>query len=714
MRKVFRLMVALSLLATACTDADMDMNGTNSALLETKQALSTTCTIVLGGGGKSQTIQHSFTDNSNSAYVINTSSAWDFIRSTSGACKFTIYNEKNQGGRYVALGTDLDQRIRAGEDGVRYKDDGGGETWRVRSVKIEPVEFTNCFISIGGGGVRMHYYPGNYEKTPAMDRLSYFMGGNCDAIGWNASLYSQDDYYNRFIGLHTNARTYAQAQSRTSYDPGFRIRSLKVREWGQSNCTSATDLNRDYGRCLPNVTLPYSAYSTNVNYDKDKDGLHDYMEDVLAETFLPIVHNHSTEDATRPYSQSDITNNTANSYPYTDYKGNKVIEPVVVFQVRKSKSDLNNRINIAYTQIWKEDINGSTTCPGHHGDTQGDTFTLETTPASDPLHGRFWWLVSTNIKNESSLPSRSSNIISTTSNLNSNEDIEDYRGDFVDDIRFHHTIDSEAILEQEDSEKQELTYSTNVALVDIDDEHQFYPTELLMAHEKDFDKSEDYEQGVISPAILDGQNDYSHEEFEWKQGDTHLRAPLFDRLVNDQAHTNRRMLYYYGKGKHHAFQDTKYSSEKDVKNCSSSTSAIVYSNGRGELHSPAYPARLWNINAPSGGGDQYHYNNVGSRNHFVGFVNALDNYGFPRMKVWRDACFYSKHTSSAAKNFLCSNNVDKKCCLESNQGCNIPSDESWCCHKANGQAVGSTDYVSSHCRNNSDVSNWSDYNTPNP
>ncbi len=27
MRKIFRLMVALSLLATACTDADMDMNG---------------------------------------------------------------------------------------------------------------------------------------------------------------------------------------------------------------------------------------------------------------------------------------------------------------------------------------------------------------------------------------------------------------------------------------------------------------------------------------------------------------------------------------------------------------------------------------------------------------------------------------------------------------------------------------------------------------
>ena len=106
-------------------------------LVETRHALKT-CTIVLGGGGKSQTISPSFSGTSGN-YTVNTSKAWDFVRSTSGDCTFTIYNDANQRGRYVTLGTNLDKRIRAGEDGIRYKDDGGGDTWRVRSVKIKHV-----------------------------------------------------------------------------------------------------------------------------------------------------------------------------------------------------------------------------------------------------------------------------------------------------------------------------------------------------------------------------------------------------------------------------------------------------------------------------------------------------------------------------------------------------------------------------------------------
>ena len=109
-------LVALSLVLWLCGCNEQE---SVPALVETQHALNT-CTIVLGGGGKSQTISPSF-DSSSGSYTVNTSKAWDFVRSTSGDCTFTIYNDANQGGRYVTLGTDLDMRIRAGEDGIRYK-----------------------------------------------------------------------------------------------------------------------------------------------------------------------------------------------------------------------------------------------------------------------------------------------------------------------------------------------------------------------------------------------------------------------------------------------------------------------------------------------------------------------------------------------------------------------------------------------------------------
>jgi hypothetical protein len=51
-----------------------------------------------------------------------------FIRETSGPCYFTVYNGENFTGRYVIIGTNLDERIRAGLDGVDNKDSGGSDT----------------------------------------------------------------------------------------------------------------------------------------------------------------------------------------------------------------------------------------------------------------------------------------------------------------------------------------------------------------------------------------------------------------------------------------------------------------------------------------------------------------------------------------------------------------------------------------------------------
>ena len=692
--------VAFTLVLCLCGCSELD---SVPELVETQHALKT-CTIVLGGGGKSQTISPSFNGSSGN-YTVNTSKAWDFVRSTSGDCTFTIYNDANQRGRYVTLGTNLDKRIRAGEDGIRYKDDGGGATWRVRSVKIEPVANKNCFVSIGGGGVRMHYYPGSYAQVPAMDRISYFWGGNCDAKAWNGFSYGANDSDNRYVGLRTNALNSTQASSRAVFDPGFRVRSLTVRDWGTSNCTSATNLNRDYGRCLPSIMLNSSIYSTTSATDRDRDGLNDELENVLADAFTAIAMNHSTEDATRPYAQSDITNNTDNSYPYYDHKGNPVIEPVVVFQTRKAASDLNNRIEVAYMQIWKRDKYGATLCPGHWGDTQSDVFTLETPPVGNALHGKFWWFKSTRAMSSATRVAPASFAGSMLDGDDYGVD-EDPTGYAVDSASFHTVYDPELIATQESLELESLD---DVESESIDDRLMGLDLELVDPSIKDADKSIAVESMIHSgsnvvPTSMDS-DDVSNKntsEFDWVQGDTHMRGPIFENMPGDPANTNRHMIYHYSKGKHHAYIDGMFSGQQMDKSCGSIN---VYTNGRGSSHSPSYPRRLWNLRAPTGDGDSYKYNNVGSRNAFSGFVNRLDNYGFPWMKVWRDACFYSEETSSANKSFYCSNSTNKQCCLETNPGCSIPSnDKSWCC---------ASKYNTSDCSHYSDVSNPSSYNTTN-
>ena len=110
---------------------------------ESKQALSVVCSISLGGGGETEVIN--LYEGQPSVLQVNTSANWDFIRQTTGPCHFVVYNGTDGTGSYVNLGSDLNDKIRAGEDGVRYKDEGGGNTWKIRSVKI--VKFFNWTVS---------------------------------------------------------------------------------------------------------------------------------------------------------------------------------------------------------------------------------------------------------------------------------------------------------------------------------------------------------------------------------------------------------------------------------------------------------------------------------------------------------------------------------------------------------------------------------------
>ncbi|MCL2326146.1 MAG: hypothetical protein FWC40_06605 [Proteobacteria bacterium] len=218
----------------------------------TRQALQPLCSITMSSASGNHSEDIHLYPNQPSVLLANTLANWDYIDSTSGPCHFTVYNNTDGAGtRYVNLGTDLSTWIRAGEDGVRFRQNGGGETWKIRSVRI--VRFFNnldCYLRIGGNGVRMTYYPGSYAKTPAMDRMNYFLGGNCDARLWNDIAYGVLDELNRFVAIQPNATTDAEGNTRPTFDPYFRVRSMIITHWGNQHCTPNSP-NYDFGRCLP-------------------------------------------------------------------------------------------------------------------------------------------------------------------------------------------------------------------------------------------------------------------------------------------------------------------------------------------------------------------------------------------------------------------------------------------------------------------------------
>lgn len=634
------LLAASMLIGAGCETTDEEQPALDE--YQTRQeALTSTCSISVGGGGETETITLS---SSESAKLVNTTANWDFIRETSGPCRFTIYNGKNGSSKYVILGTDLKNRIRAGEEGIRYKDDGGGETWRIRSIRIERQSSgLGCFLNIGGNGVRMKYYPGSYIYTPAMDRITYFLGGNCEAKVWNGTNFGASDEYNRFKALHTNALTETQGQSREIYDPGFRIRSMKIESLGQQTCTASSP-NYDFGRCLPIFTLERSIFdSSHNNYrDDDGDGLDDEMENKLAEAFRPIVVNDSSENATR-------------HAVYTDVTGASVIEPVVAFQVRQSAIH-SNAITLMYMKLWMNDKGGG--CGEHKGDTQSTPIHLMTPSGQE--YGKKWWLYSTSY-NPTNITSStaSSNAPVSTSNVSEDEN-----------------FDMETIAEQEAKEKEELLLNNETYdfYSDSDLERMALNSEAERSpSEKDADKAMLLEE-KRDGAVTRGARGAVTEEFNWTQGKVALRAPYFERLTSAEQ-VPMHPVIHLTKGKHHEYQDGGWSGQEDKK-CTFSFTAEM--DSRGESANTPLPKRALNLRSPNGKGDRWNYNNVGSRDRYAGFMNSLDAFGFSGKKIWEDACFYSSDARAADRSFYCSNNVNQACCLEDYPSCTIKS--SWTCH----------------------------------
>jgi hypothetical protein len=185
------------------------------------------CTIVLGENGKTYVFSISSDEARSGSKIFNTREPSRFIRSTTGDCTFTIYNkpDADPNGWWVILGTNLSDRIRAGEGGV----DGTGDTWKIRSLEITPVADTSCRLSIGGDGHRMVYFNGRYPRVPAMNRIEQFASPgpeDCRLNIWGGKDYSCPATNS---GFPTCLDRIPQMSFRNpAWDPKFRVRSLVI------------------------------------------------------------------------------------------------------------------------------------------------------------------------------------------------------------------------------------------------------------------------------------------------------------------------------------------------------------------------------------------------------------------------------------------------------------------------------------------------------
>jgi hypothetical protein len=185
------------------------------------------CTIRLGEAGQTFTYGRSLKERE--SFYLEAVHESSFIRSTTGPCLFTVYNGRNFSGRYVTIGTNLsergkvtmdgisrDARIRAGMDGVKNKDKGGGETWRVRSVHIERVP-TICKITLGGNNVSLDYYGMKGDKIRIIPMMTFIRETKGDCI---YTVYNSQ-------GLRNRPKQYQFVTKRTRV--GYGVRSLEFK-----------------------------------------------------------------------------------------------------------------------------------------------------------------------------------------------------------------------------------------------------------------------------------------------------------------------------------------------------------------------------------------------------------------------------------------------------------------------------------------------------
>lgn len=187
----------------------------------TSSALATECSIQFGGGGKDSAVYS--LENGKATKSDNLGSAWSFIRSAKGPCRFTLFNKKNYKGRKVQYGgIGYKQRV-----GAKDGEDNGG--WKVRSITIEPLA-SNCRIKLRtyegfslkiaqGRVVSKEHY--NYFGPSSFSHISAVSGVR-ETSGDSScryTLYNENNFSGRQITI---------GKVNKSFRGDWRIRSMKI------------------------------------------------------------------------------------------------------------------------------------------------------------------------------------------------------------------------------------------------------------------------------------------------------------------------------------------------------------------------------------------------------------------------------------------------------------------------------------------------------
>ncbi len=186
-----------------------------ASFVDIKPAAAVTCSISVGGGGKTETVSRNVSRITTIPFNV---SGWDFLRSTSGLCHFKL-NTDYSGNYYLLYGSGITQRIRFGRDG------GHDKGWGLQAVGYipQPVSVTlipantSCGIILGDNGRSQTFWgsPGTViDKVTGWSFIRKTWGG-CRFTVYNG-FQREGRFYSVNSGVNNRIR------------PKWRIRSIHI------------------------------------------------------------------------------------------------------------------------------------------------------------------------------------------------------------------------------------------------------------------------------------------------------------------------------------------------------------------------------------------------------------------------------------------------------------------------------------------------------
>ncbi|GEM_PF-3363255 len=184
-----------------------------ATLLNDRQALAGQCSISVGGGGHTETVDRNI---SQATTIVFSVSSWDFLRSTSGRCHFQINFDD---GTYTMYGSGITDRIRFGNSGGNDRGSGiraQGYVPSPVSVRLIPVT-GSCGIILGDNGRSQIFWGNPNTKIDGISGWDFIREtwGNC-----------RFTVYNRYQGEGRSYSVNSGVNHRIRV--GWRIRSLEM------------------------------------------------------------------------------------------------------------------------------------------------------------------------------------------------------------------------------------------------------------------------------------------------------------------------------------------------------------------------------------------------------------------------------------------------------------------------------------------------------